>query len=169
MGAKEAFDVAVEGAEGGGVGEVGLEGANQVVEEGLVEVAGVAGATGVKIVKLIAKHASGVLGATLKVNFLLALSSMTKTHFVTINQERQSAFPPEILETLEPGDKYLLCQTDDMIVLKKITKPVSFDALFERIEALGSDLSGAKKLLKALIYKGSHKNSDFCNLPIFEL
>jgi hypothetical protein len=31
-----------------------------------------------------------------------------------------------------------------MIVLKKITKPVSFDALFERIEALGSDLSGAK-------------------------
>lgn len=38
--AEEAFDVTVKGAEGGRVGEVGLEGADQVVEEGLVAVAG---------------------------------------------------------------------------------------------------------------------------------
>jgi hypothetical protein len=42
-GAKEALNMAVKGAEGGRVGEVGLEGADQVVEESWVEVAGVSG------------------------------------------------------------------------------------------------------------------------------
>lgn len=69
----------------------------------------------------------------------LALSAMAKTNVVSITQERQFAFPPEILATLEPGDEYLLWQTDDTIVLKKITQPISFDTLFERIEALGPD------------------------------
>lgn len=64
---------------------------------------------------------------------------MAKTNVVSITQERQFAFPPEILETLEPGDEYLLWQTGDTIVLKKITQPISFDTLFERIEALGPD------------------------------
>ena len=66
-GAKEALDVAVEGAEGGGVGEVGLEGANQVVEESLVEVAGVAGATGVESVELVAGEVEGFTVATVDV------------------------------------------------------------------------------------------------------
>ncbi len=65
---------------------------------------------------------------------------MAKTNVVTITQERQFAFPPEILETLEPGDEYLLWQTEDTIVLKKIAQPISFDALFERIEALTPEL-----------------------------
>ncbi|WP_198807631.1 hypothetical protein [Leptolyngbya sp. BL0902] len=64
---------------------------------------------------------------------------MTKTNVVSITQARQFAFPPEVLATLEPGDEYLLWQTDDTIVLKKITQPLSFDALFQRIEALGPD------------------------------
>jgi|GEM_PF-2243473 len=64
---------------------------------------------------------------------------MAKTNVVTITQERQFAFPPEILEALEPGDEYLLWQTDDTIVLKKITQTISFDTLFQRIEALGPD------------------------------
>jgi hypothetical protein len=127
--------MAVKGAEGGRVGEVGLEGADQVVEESWV----VSGAAGIERIELVTGHASGVLGATLKVNFLLVLSSMAKINFVSITQERQVAFPPEILETLEPGDEYLLWQTDDTIVLKKITQPISFNTLFARIEALGPD------------------------------
>lgn len=70
---------------------------------------------------------------------LVVVSSMAKTNVVSINQERQFAFPPEILATLGPGDEYLLWQTDDTLVLKKITQPISFDTLFERIEALGPD------------------------------
>lgn len=57
--AEEALDVAMEGAEGGGVVEVGLEGADEVVEEGVVEVAGVAGATGVEVVKFVARKVKG--------------------------------------------------------------------------------------------------------------
>jgi hypothetical protein len=38
-----------------------------------------------------------------------ALSVMIKTDVFSITQEHQFAFPPEILETLEPGDEYLLC------------------------------------------------------------
>jgi hypothetical protein len=64
---------------------------------------------------------------------------MAKINFVSITQERQFAFPPEIIETLEPGDEYLLWQTDDTIVLKKITQPIPCDTLFERIEALSPD------------------------------
>jgi hypothetical protein len=64
---------------------------------------------------------------------------MAKTEVISITQSRQFAFPPEILKTLEPGDEYLLWQSDDTIVLKKITQPVSLDTLFERIEALGSN------------------------------
>jgi hypothetical protein len=64
---------------------------------------------------------------------------MAETKVVSITQDRQFAFPPEILETLNPGDEYLVWQTADTILLKKITQPISFDTLFERIESLGPD------------------------------
>jgi hypothetical protein len=64
---------------------------------------------------------------------------MTETRVVSINQDRQFALPPEILETLTPGDEYLVWQTGDTILLKKVSQPISFDTLFERIEALGPD------------------------------
>lgn len=64
---------------------------------------------------------------------------MAETKVVSITQDRQFAFPPEILATLNPGDEYLVWQTADTILLKKITQPISFDTLFERIEALGPD------------------------------
>jgi hypothetical protein len=71
--------------------------------------------------------------------FLLLLSAMAKTDIISITQSRQFAFPPEILENLEPGDEYLLWQMDDTIVLKKITQTVSLETLFKRIEALDSN------------------------------
>jgi hypothetical protein len=64
---------------------------------------------------------------------------MAETKVVSITQDRQFAFPPEILATLNPGDEYLVWQTADTILLKKITQPIFFDTLFERIEALGPD------------------------------
>ena len=67
MGAKEALDVAVKGAEGGRVGEVALEGADEVVEESLVEVAGVAGATGIEGVELVAGEVEGFAVAAVDV------------------------------------------------------------------------------------------------------
>ena len=64
---------------------------------------------------------------------------MAETKVVSITQDLQFAFPPEILATLNPGDEYLVWQTADTILLQKITQPISFDTLFERIEALGPD------------------------------
>ncbi|WP_017302192.1 hypothetical protein [Nodosilinea nodulosa] len=64
---------------------------------------------------------------------------MAQTKVVSITRDRQFAFPPEILATLNPGDEYLVWQTEDTILLKKIAQPISLDTLLERVEALGPD------------------------------
>jgi hypothetical protein len=64
---------------------------------------------------------------------------MAETKIVSVTQDRHFAFPPEILETLNLGDEYLVLQTANTILLQKITQPISFNTLFERIEALGPD------------------------------
>ncbi|MBE9140832.1 hypothetical protein IQ254_27145 [Nodosilinea sp. LEGE 07088] len=64
---------------------------------------------------------------------------MADTKVVSVNSDRQFAFPPEMLATLNPGDEYLVWQTNDTIVLKKVVQPLSLDTLLQRIEDLGPD------------------------------
>lgn len=65
---------------------------------------------------------------------------MANTRAVSISGDRQFAFPPEMLATLNSGDEYLVWQTNDTIVLKKVAQPLSLDTLLQRIEDLGPDL-----------------------------
>ncbi|HIK46861.1 MAG TPA: hypothetical protein IGR64_18605 [Leptolyngbyaceae cyanobacterium M65_K2018_010] len=64
---------------------------------------------------------------------------MTQAKVVSINDQRQFDFPEDILQTLNPGDEYLVWQTGDRILLQKIQKPSTFDALMAKVEALGPD------------------------------
>lgn len=64
---------------------------------------------------------------------------MTDSKVIGVTSDRQFSLPPEIRETLNPGDEYLIWQTEDTILLKKIAQPIAFDELFKRIEAIGND------------------------------
>ena len=55
---------------------------------------------------------------------------MTVTSVVFVTADRAIALPPEIQATLQPGDKYLVWQTDDTILLKKVQKPIAFKGVF---------------------------------------
>jgi hypothetical protein len=64
---------------------------------------------------------------------------MTEAKVVSVNDQRQLDLPDDILQTLNPGDEYLVWQTGDRILLQKIQKPSTFDALMAKVEALGPD------------------------------
>ncbi len=64
---------------------------------------------------------------------------MTQAKVVSVNGQRQIDLPEDILQTLNPGDEYLVWQTGDSILLQKIQKPSAFDALLAKVEALGPD------------------------------
>ena len=53
---------------------------------------------------------------------------------VSVTEERQLELPPEIQEQLNPGDEYLIWQTDDTIMFKKIQKPTPYSDLWEKIQ-----------------------------------
>jgi hypothetical protein len=40
---------------------------------------------------------------------------------------------------LQPGDEYLVWQTEDTILLKKVQKPLSIADIQAKVKALGSD------------------------------
>lgn len=58
---------------------------------------------------------------------------------VSVTAERQLEIPPEIQEKLNPGDEYLIWQTEDSLLFKKINKPLTLEELTGRIETLGTD------------------------------
>jgi hypothetical protein len=64
---------------------------------------------------------------------------MTQAKVVSVNDQRQIDLPEDILQTLNPGDEYLVWQTGDSILLQKIQKPSVFDALLTKVDALGTD------------------------------
>jgi hypothetical protein len=64
---------------------------------------------------------------------------MTQAKVVSVNDQRQIDLPEDILQTLNPGDEYLVWQTGDSILLQKIQKPSAFDALLAKVDALGTD------------------------------
>lgn len=64
---------------------------------------------------------------------------MRKATIISVTGDRQLEIPPEIQAQLTPGDEYMIWTTDDSILFKKIQKPLRFDELQKRIEALGPD------------------------------
>jgi hypothetical protein len=64
---------------------------------------------------------------------------MTQAKVVSVNNQCQIDLPEDILQTLNPGDEYLVWQTGDSILLQKIQKPSTFDALMAKVDALGPD------------------------------
>ncbi|NJL54711.1 hypothetical protein HC928_05580 [bacterium] len=48
---------------------------------------------------------------------------MTHAKVVSVNDQRQLDLPDDILQTLNPGDEYLVWQTGDSILLQKSKNP----------------------------------------------
>jgi hypothetical protein len=64
---------------------------------------------------------------------------MSSTSIVLITDDRVIALPPEIQATLQPGDEYLVWQTEDTLLLKKVQKPMTIADIRAKVNALGSD------------------------------
>lgn len=64
---------------------------------------------------------------------------MTQAKVISVNDQRQIDLPEDILQTLNPGDEYLVWQTGDTITFKKIQKAPTYSTLLKKIEALGPD------------------------------
>jgi hypothetical protein len=64
---------------------------------------------------------------------------MRTATIISVTPDRQLEIPPEIQAQLTPGDEYLIWQTEDTILFKKVLKPLQLDDLFQRIDALTPD------------------------------
>jgi hypothetical protein len=64
--------------------------------------------------------------------------TMTLTPVVVVTSDRAIALPPEIQATLQPGDEYLVWQTDDTILLKKVRKPMAIGSAVSRANLCAS-------------------------------
>jgi hypothetical protein len=64
---------------------------------------------------------------------------MRQATIVSVTGDRQLEIPPELQERLTPGDEYIIAISDNLITFQKIQKPLRFDELQKRIEALGPD------------------------------
>ncbi len=64
---------------------------------------------------------------------------MRRVTIVSITKNRQLELPPEIQAKLNPGDEYMIWETGDSILFKKLQKPLQFSELRRRVEALGPD------------------------------
>ena len=58
---------------------------------------------------------------------------------VTIGQNGVLELPVELQQQLHEGDKYQVSMTETAIVLEKVSKPLTVEEWFERVEALGPD------------------------------
>lgn len=58
---------------------------------------------------------------------------------VSVTPDRLLEIPPEIQAQLTPGDEYLIWQTEDRILFKKVPKPQSLNTLFQQIDTLEPD------------------------------
>lgn len=64
---------------------------------------------------------------------------MPQTTVVSVTPNRQLELPPEIQATLQPGDEYLMWQTEDTILLKKVQRPTTLADIRAQVRALGAD------------------------------
>lgn len=64
---------------------------------------------------------------------------MQPANIINITPDRQFELPPMLQEQLQPGDKYLVWQSGDTILLQKIHKPLTLSDLRAKVQALGPD------------------------------
>jgi hypothetical protein len=64
---------------------------------------------------------------------------MRSATIISVTPDRQLELPPEVRAQLTPGDEYLIWQTEDTIVFKRIHQPLDIDEIFRRIDAMGPD------------------------------
>lgn len=64
---------------------------------------------------------------------------MRSTTVISVTSDRQLELPPELQATLQPGDEYLIWQTDDTILFRKVQRPISLADIRLRVNALGVD------------------------------
>ena len=58
---------------------------------------------------------------------------------VSVTSDRQLELPSEIQAMLQPGDEYVIFQTEDTLTFKKVSRPITFAEMTTRINALGVD------------------------------
>ena len=58
---------------------------------------------------------------------------------VSVTSDRQLELPSEIQAMLQPGDEYVIFQTEDTLTFKKVNRPITFAEMTTRINALGVD------------------------------
>ena len=58
---------------------------------------------------------------------------------VSVTSDRQLELPSEIQAMLQPGDEYIIFQTEDTLTFKKVNRPITFAEMTARINALGVD------------------------------
>ncbi len=64
---------------------------------------------------------------------------MRPTTLVSVTSDRQLELPPAIQSTLQPGDEYLIWQTEDTILFKRIQKPTTIADIRAKVSSLGPD------------------------------
>ncbi len=58
---------------------------------------------------------------------------------VSVTSDRQIELPSEIQANLQPGDEYVISQTEDTLTFKKVKRSMTFAEMTARINALGID------------------------------
>jgi hypothetical protein len=58
---------------------------------------------------------------------------------VSVTSDRQLELPYEIQASLQPGDEYVIFQTEDTLTFKKVNRRLTFAEMTARINALGAD------------------------------
>jgi hypothetical protein len=58
---------------------------------------------------------------------------------ISVTADRQLELPPEIQSQLQPGDEYLIWQTEDTILFKKVQKPTTLADIRAKVNGLGAD------------------------------
>jgi hypothetical protein len=64
---------------------------------------------------------------------------MASTPIGSVTPDRDILLPPEVQATLQPGDEYLVWQTEDTILLKKVQRPTTIADIRAKVLAIGPD------------------------------
>ncbi|AFZ30392.1 hypothetical protein ABN584_05120 [Gloeocapsa sp. BRSZ] len=64
---------------------------------------------------------------------------MRKAIIVSVTEQKQLEIPAEIQANLHPGDEYIVWETKDGFLFKKVQKNLALDNLLEKVKELGTD------------------------------
>ena len=86
---------------------------------------------------------------------------MRTATIISVTPDRKLEIPPELQAQLTPGDEYLIWQTEDTILFKKVQKPLQLDDLFQRIDALEPDPDHlSEEEICQMVKEVRHKRAD---------